>query len=131
MFLSRLTSRGFSVYSFRPRYCSVRMNEIDAETCVSHYKEVLGSITELTKQLGLEQQPRLVAVSKTKPVSLIQALYDVGHRDFGENYIQELATKAPELPSDIRWRFIGHLQSNKVSKLCSIPNVHTVETVDR
>jgi uncharacterized pyridoxal phosphate-containing UPF0001 family protein len=107
------------------------MTEIDVDSCVSNYKEVLSSIADLSKQLGLEKQPRLVAVSKTKPVELIKGLYDAGHRDFGENYIQELSTKAPELPDDIRWRFIGHLQSNKVNKLCSVPNLAVVETVDR
>jgi uncharacterized pyridoxal phosphate-containing UPF0001 family protein len=59
----------------------------------------------------------LIAVSKTKPVEDIQVLYDMGHRDFGENYVQELVKKHDELPKDIRWHFIGHLQSNKVRKV--------------
>src|SRR5688572_20223564 len=59
----------------------------------------------------------LVAVSKTKPAAAIQALYDLGHRDFGENYVQELAGKQEELPGDIRWHFIGHLQTNKVKSI--------------
>ena len=62
-------------------------------------------------------QPRLVAVSKTKPAEMVQAAYDAGHRDFGENYVQELTDKAPQLPDDIRWHFIGHLQSNKAKAL--------------
>ncbi len=62
-------------------------------------------------------QPRLVAVSKTKPVELLKEAYDAGQRDFGENYVQELSDKAPQLPDDIRWHFIGHLQSNKVKSL--------------
>src|SRR4051812_40668968 len=70
----------------------------------------------------------LVAVSKTKPVSDIQALYDLGQRDFGENYVQELVEKQPQLPSDIRWHYIGHLQGNKV-KLIS-PFVHLIHAVD-
>lgn len=57
---------------------------------------------------------KLVAVSKTKPVSDILELYELGQRDFGENYVQELIEKQPQLPADIRWHFIGHLQSNKV-----------------
>jgi PLP dependent protein len=66
-----------------------------------------------------EKNVTLVAVSKTKPVSDIQELYDAGHRDFGENYVQELAEKEAQLPKDIRWHFIGHLQSNKVkSRSC-------------
>ncbi|HEV2354168.1 MAG TPA: YggS family pyridoxal phosphate-dependent enzyme, partial [Puia sp.] len=52
---------------------------------------------------------KLVAVSKTRPVSEIRNLYDMGQRDFGENYVQELADKHQELPADIRWHFIGHL----------------------
>uniref|UniRef100_A0A9I9D6U9 Pyridoxal phosphate homeostasis protein n=1 Tax=Cucumis melo TaxID=3656 RepID=A0A9I9D6U9_CUCME len=62
-------------------------------------------------------QVRVVAVSKTKPVSLIRQVYDAGHRCFGENYVQELIDKAPQLPQDIEWHFIGHLQSNKVKSL--------------
>eukprot|EP01023_Acetabularia_acetabulum_P013730 TRINITY_DN1663_c0_g1_i4.p2 TRINITY_DN1663_c0_g1~~TRINITY_DN1663_c0_g1_i4.p2 ORF type:complete len:282 (-),score=33.26 TRINITY_DN1663_c0_g1_i4:55-900(-) len=75
--------------------------------------------------------PRLVAVSKTKPNSLIQQAYDAGHRCFGENYPQELMEKAPELPQDIQWHFIGHLQSNKAKKLIeAVPNLAMIETVD-
>jgi pyridoxal phosphate enzyme (YggS family) len=70
----------------------------------------------------------LVAVSKTKPVSDILELYNLGHRDFGENYVQELADKQAQLPSDIRWHFIGHLQRNKVKYLA--PFVHLVHGVD-
>ncbi|XP_068658161.1 uncharacterized protein [Aristolochia californica] len=74
---------------------------------------------------------RVVAVSKTKPVSLIQQVYDAGHRCFGENYVQEIVEKAPQLPGDIEWHFIGHLQSNKVKAiLSSVPNLHMVESVD-
>ncbi|NCU06090.1 MAG: YggS family pyridoxal phosphate-dependent enzyme, partial [Chitinophagaceae bacterium] len=60
------------------------------------------------------KQVTLVAVSKTKPVEDILALYKMGQRDFGENYVQELADKQAQLPKDIRWHFIGHLQTNKV-----------------
>jgi pyridoxal phosphate enzyme (YggS family) len=70
----------------------------------------------------------LVAVSKTKPVEDIQALYDLGHRDFGENYVQELVDKYEALPKDIRWHFIGHLQSNKVKYIA--PFVHLIHGVD-
>lgn len=75
-----------------------------------------------------EKRVTLVAVSKTKPVSDIQELYDLGHRDFGENYVQELSEKAALLPADIRWHFIGHLQSNKVKYIA--PFVHLVHGVD-
>ncbi len=70
----------------------------------------------------------LVAVSKTKPVTDIQELYNLGHRDFGENYVQELVEKQVQLPADIRWHFIGHLQSNKVKYIA--PFVHLVHGVD-
>jgi len=74
------------------------------------------------------QQVTLVAVSKTKPVADIQELYDLGQRDFGENYVQELAEKQLLLPNDIRWHFIGHLQSNKVKYIA--PFVHLIHGVD-
>ncbi|MBS1667063.1 MAG: YggS family pyridoxal phosphate-dependent enzyme [Bacteroidetes bacterium] len=71
---------------------------------------------------------QLVAVSKTKPVEDIMELYALGHRDFGENYVQELVDKQAQLPADIRWHFIGHLQSNKVKYI--IPFVHLIHGVD-
>lgn len=70
----------------------------------------------------------LVAVSKTKPVSAIQQLYDVGQRDFGENKVQEMQEKAAQLPTDIRWHLIGHLQSNKVKYIA--PYVYMVHSID-
>ena len=74
--------------------------------------------------------PRLVAVSKTKPPEQILEAYEAGQRDFGENYVQELVDKAPQLPPDIAWRFIGKLQSNKVKPLLqAVPRLAAVETV--
>ncbi|HKP32083.1 MAG TPA: YggS family pyridoxal phosphate-dependent enzyme [Chitinophagaceae bacterium] len=70
----------------------------------------------------------LVAVSKTKPVEDIFALYTEGQRDFGENYVQELVEKHLLLPHDIKWHFIGHLQSNKVKYIA--PFVHLIQGVD-
>jgi PLP dependent protein len=70
----------------------------------------------------------LVAVSKTKPVADILALHAMGQWDFGENYVQELVEKQRELPADIRWHFIGHLQTNKVKLLISF--VHLIHGVD-
>lgn len=75
-----------------------------------------------------QQGVGLVAVSKTKPAADILTLYNMGHRDFGENYVQELAEKAAQLPQDIRWHFIGHLQSNKVKIIA--PFVHLIHGVD-
>jgi pyridoxal phosphate enzyme (YggS family) len=72
---------------------------------------------------------RLVAVSKIKPVADIQALYNAGQRAFGENYVQELVQKQPELPADVEWHFIGHLQSNKVKYIAPfISMIHAVDS---
>jgi pyridoxal phosphate enzyme (YggS family) len=70
----------------------------------------------------------LVAVSKTRSVAEVQALYDLGQRDFGENYPQELVAKQAELPGDIRWHFIGHLQRSNVRHIA--PFVHLIHGVD-
>lgn len=76
----------------------------------------------------LNGKATLVAVSKTKPVEDIRELYDLGQRDFGENYVQELLDKQPQLPADTHWHFIGHLQSNKVKYIA--PFVHLIHGVD-
>lgn len=83
--------------------------------------------TSLSAQLATSNTS-LVAVSKTKPNEAILALYDLGQRDFGENYVQELVDKQAQLPNDIRWHFIGHLQSNKVKYIA--PFVHLIHGVD-
>ena len=70
----------------------------------------------------------LVAVSKTKPVGDIQELYDLGQRHFGENYVQELVDKHNQMPIDIKWHYIGHLQSNKVKYIAEF--VHLIHAVD-
>ncbi len=70
----------------------------------------------------------LVAVSKTKPIEDLLEAYQFGVRDFGENYVQELVDKYEALPKDIRWHFIGHLQSNKVKYIA--PFVHLIHGVD-
>jgi len=76
----------------------------------------------------LDNHATLVAVSKTKSAEDIMELYNLGHRDFGENYVQELVDKAALLPQDIRWHFIGHLQSNKVKFIA--PFIHLIHAVD-
>ncbi len=88
---------------------------------------------ELVRNLNLlkTQLPeniKLVAVSKTKPVEDIKALYNSGHRVFGENKVQEMVHKAGELPEDIEWHMIGHLQSNKVKYISGF--VHLIHSVD-
>ena len=70
----------------------------------------------------------LVAVSKTKPVNDLLDAYHAGQRDFGENKIQEMASKWEQLPKDIRWHMIGHVQTNKVKYMT--PFVHTIHAVD-
>ena len=87
-------------------------------------------LASVVQQAQLPHPPTLVAVSKTKPVAAVQEAYDAGQRHFGENYVAELLEKAPQLPSDVRWHFVGHLQSNKAKALAALPNLHLVESVD-
>ncbi|HPQ09424.1 MAG TPA: YggS family pyridoxal phosphate-dependent enzyme [Bacteroidia bacterium] len=70
----------------------------------------------------------LIAVSKFQPIEKILQAYNAGHRDFGENYAQELKQKYEQLPKDIRWHFIGHLQSNKVKYIASF--VYLIHSID-
>ncbi len=70
----------------------------------------------------------IIAVSKTKPIEDLQEAYEIGVRDFGENYVQELVEKHEALSKDIRWHFIGHLQSNKVKYIA--PFVHLIHGID-
>ena len=87
--------------------------------------------TEAYKAIKEELEAKnvtLVAVSKIQPVEAILKLYESGQRDFGENYVQELVDKQAQLPKDIRWHFIGHLQSNKVKYIA--PFVHLIHGVD-
>ena len=84
------------------------------------------SIEKYRAELGDVQ---LVAVSKTKPIEDLQAAYDAGQRHFGENKIQEMAAKYEELPKDICWHMIGHIQTNKIKYMASF--VHLVHGVDR
>jgi pyridoxal phosphate enzyme (YggS family) len=90
------------------------------------------AMRRISAQAGGPGKVTLIAVSKTQPVEAIETLYHLGHRDFGENYVQELVEKAEKLREagceGIRWHFIGHLQSNKVKAL--IPIVHAVHSVD-
>ncbi|MCK4919492.1 MAG: YggS family pyridoxal phosphate-dependent enzyme [Bacteroidales bacterium] len=83
---------------------------------------------EFRKQLTSEI--KLVAVSKTKPEEEILKLYDEGQRIFGENKVQELVRKAENLPDDIEWHMIGHLQSNKVKYIAPFVNlIHAVDSL--
>ena len=95
------------------------------------YDEVKARIEAACARAGRNPEDvTLVAVSKTKPEEDIQALYDYGVRDFGENYIQELRTKHDDLPKDIRWHMIGHLQRNKVKYIADyVTMIHAVDTL--
>lgn len=87
-------------------------------------------IAERIKQLknSLPASVCLIAVSKTKPTSALQQAYDAGQRHFGENKVQEMFEKQAELPKDIHWHLIGHLQTNKVKYIA--PFVHLIHSVD-
>ncbi len=76
----------------------------------------------------LPQGVQLICVSKFHPAEAILEAYDAGERDFGESRVQELCAKQPQLPADIRWHFIGHLQTNKVKLI--VPFVHLIHSVD-
>lgn len=76
----------------------------------------------------LQGKARLIAVTKTKPVTLLQEAYDAGCRRFGENKVQEMVDKQPQLPTDVEWHSIGHLQTNKVKYIA--PFVSLIHSVD-
>ncbi|CZT40848.1 probable Putative unspecific racemase [Rhynchosporium secalis] len=93
--------------------------------------EALQSVQSRVTKASTGRNVRLVAVSKLKPASDILALYQEGHRNFGENYAQELMEKAQVLPKDIKWHFIGGLQSNKCKPLAStVSNLYLVSSID-
>ncbi len=84
------------------------------------------------------EEVSLIAVSKTKPVPMLQEAYDAGCRDFGENKVQEIMDKIDKLPSDIRWHMIGHLQTNKVKYIVgkvflihSVDSLHLAEAISK
>lgn len=105
------------------------INSDRALELVQNYTKINDNVQEYAKQHS-SKPVRLVAVSKLKPSSDIMSLYNHGIRHFGENYVQELITKANELPKDINWHFIGSLQSGKVKDLAKIPNLWGIETID-
>jgi len=94
------------------------------------YQDVVDRMTVAAERAGRDVSTiTLVAVSKAKPVSAIEAVYERGHRDFGENRAQEMAEKAAKLPEDIRWHFIGGLQANKARLIR--PITHLLHSMDR
>ncbi|MGM0557439.1 MAG: YggS family pyridoxal phosphate-dependent enzyme [Myxococcota bacterium] len=106
------------------------MKQYAPEQLRSRLDRVRERIRDACEHVGRSlDEVTLVAVSKTHPVHALQTLYDAGHRTFGESYVQEWEDKAPELPDDIEWHFIGHLQSNKAKYLAD--DVAMVHSVDR
>ena len=95
----------------------------------NNYKNVLKKIENAGIKAGRDRsEVKLIAVSKTKPVSDIMQVYEMGQRVFGENKVQELCGKVPQLPEDIQWHLIGHLQQNKVKYL--MENTAMIHSVD-
>lgn len=88
--------------------------------------ETKENLLKLKQQLP--EKVKLIAVSKTKPVERILEVYNCGQKVFGENRVQELIEKQPQLPSDIEWHFIGHLQTNKVKYI--VPYIFMIQSVD-
>lgn len=96
------------------------MKKSDAEAKLLKLKQELGTTS-------------LLIVTKTRSIEDIKTYYDLGHRDFGENRVQELAEKAEELKSvcpEIRWHMIGHMQTNKINHLFDVPHLHAIHSVD-
>ena len=93
-------------------------------------KTVEEHVQEACKRAGRSREEvTLIAVSKTKPVEMLQEIYGEGVRDFGENKVQELCDKIEQLPSDVRWHMIGHLQRNKVKYIVGkVALIHSVDT---
>lgn len=96
-----------------------------------HLNEVRGRVIKACAKAGRDpQEVTLIAVSKTKPVPMLEEAYAAGARDFGENKVQEILAKKPELPEDIRWHMIGHLQRNKVSQVIGkAVLIHSVDSL--
>ena len=91
-------------------------------------KSIKNKLSEIKSKI--DEKVTVVAVSKTKPIDDILKLYEDGHFDFGENKVQELIVKNKELPKDIRWHMIGHLQRNKVRQIISfIYLIHSVDSI--
>ncbi|MBO5342693.1 MAG: YggS family pyridoxal phosphate-dependent enzyme [Lachnospiraceae bacterium] len=98
-------------------------------TIKNNYENVLQRVKDACVRSNREvNDVTLIAVSKTKPVEMLQEVYDCGCRDFGENKVQEIMDKYEQLPSDIRWHMIGHLQTNKVKYI--VDKVYMIHSVD-
>lgn len=98
---------------------------------MSRKEQLSSSLNKFHK--SIDGRANLLAVSKRFPASDVRIAYELGQRDFGENKVQELKEKATDLKdlTDIRWHFIGNLQTNKVNQLLSVPNLVSIHSVDR
>lgn len=95
-----------------------------------NYIKVLGQVNSACENVNRDcSDVTLIAVSKTKPIEMLQEVYNAGARDFGENKVQEIMDKFDKLPNDIRWHMIGHLQTNKVKYIADkVYMIHSVES---
>ena len=110
-------------------YFDTMEETIQSMELAQNYKTVKENVTKACEQAGRsEQEVTLLAVSKTKPVDMLMDVYRAGARDFGENKVQELVDKIPQMPSDVRWHMIGHLQRNKVKYI--VDKVYLIHSVD-
>lgn len=94
-------------------------------------KKVEDNVDAACRKAGRSRdEVTLIAVSKTKPVEMLSTIYNQGIRDFGENKVQEMCDKMEQLPSDIRWHMIGHLQTNKVKYIVGHTTlIHSVDSL--
>ncbi len=97
-------------------------------------KEILARIKEIESFYFPKHRPTLIHVTKTRPISDIEVAYDLGIRDFGENRVDELKEKSEHFSNmgiqDIRWHFIGKLQSNKINRLLRTPGLYAIHSID-
>ncbi len=96
-----------------------------------NYQAVLNNIKAACERAGRDvSEVKLISVSKTKPIEMLQEIYDQDVRDFGENKVQEMCDKIEKLPSDIKWHMIGHLQTNKVKYIVGKTKlIHSVDSL--
>jgi len=108
--------------------CLGRLNYVPDTDLFRRYMNILGRVAVAASESGRTAEDiRVIAASKAQLPEHVSALYAYGHRDFGESYVQELRAKTHTVPSDVRWSFIGHLQTNKVRHV--LPHVDTIQTV--
>lgn len=130
-----ISSRIIFIRSYHPTMTSSKTYPQATESrkleLASNYQSVLKSVEQAASACVPPRTVRLVAVSKFQPSADLMALYDIGVRHFGENYVQELIGKGAELPLDICWHFIGGLQSGKCKDLAKqVDNLYAVEAMD-